>query len=158
MSTNYHRLHIVRSYTNEPTALGAAPVNIRNRHQNFTGRVFAEHIRAYLYNSYHQHVTAPTQASSNVWVNGHITFDQLKKLYVNVGAHETGHLLGLVARNLFPAGLADNTNHNPLGTPGDIMAAKTTLDWDIEVTGIPQFTVENIRYLVWLLEKPPITP
>ena len=81
-----------------------------------------------------------------------ISFANLTKLYANIGLHESGHMVGLVAEDFLDGGYSD---HNPTYDPLCVMNHEPVLLFELDVIPIPKrFNESNTDYLKFTLPKP----
>jgi len=145
-----------------PSYLGDADLNARNANPTLNtsepGRIYAGHIRRFIYNSYHRYMieTEPDILAFLIFTWDNIPLpmglDRLTKLYVNIGIHESGHMVGLVAEDYLAGGYND---HNPTYHPYDIMCFEPDLLFEIDILPTPKrFNEPNVNYLKFTLPKP----
>ena len=164
-----HVLKIVSSSNTNDQRLGYAALNERNSDPNLNpasdpATTFAAHIRRFIHNQYDAYMneTDPEELAKYeyVWarIPSPIQLGDLAKLYANLGAHESGHMVGLVSRD-YLGGKYDD--HNPANQPWLIMNYEPWLVCLLE--GFRQengkeFEMEfndlNTCYLNWFFPKP----
>ena len=156
-----HTLSLSTSSSTYADALGSGDYNERNALSGRSGSVYITHIRNRLLDTYTRYL-ADEQEYSGMFDN--FTFplsvSDLVKVIVNVGCHETGHMLGLVSDAL---GGSERHNMLPhsLFDPRHLMNSGTDVPFnfyfDVDMDGneaIRYFYHINSAYLKWLLPKP----